>query len=177
MNLQDILGSGFNPEEAAAAETPAFEKVPEGDYRALVESAEIRATKDGQGEELALRLIVQGGGQGGALIFDSPVLRHPKAGRQFYGRKRFAQLLLAADIRDASDAEALIGAEVMLNIIHDGTYANVSEYWEVPRRPAQRPAAAAPKPAPASPTSTVRRPAPKPQPVTADADFDDDIPI
>lgn len=179
LKLSDILGDNFDVDAAASAEQPEFEKLPEGEYKVLAESIEVRATKDGEGDELKIKFTVAEGPHSGSVLFDNPVLRHPKAGRQFYGRKRFAQLCKAAGFASVSNEQDLVGVPVMCYVIHDGTYQNVSEYWEVPKRAARPPAAPAGRAPAGRPTAPPAPPRPSrpasPQQAAADADFDDDI--
>lgn len=123
-NLSEILGNDFN---AANVETSNgdFQPLPEGLYKAIIESADITPTKKGDGSYLKLQYGVVGPTHAGRKLFHRITLNNPSMKAVEIGREQIASLFKAIGKNLVGDTDELIGRSVVIKVKVDGQYNNV----------------------------------------------------
>jgi len=109
-NLNELLGNGFNAADHAVGDGD-FAALPEGKYTILIERAEIKATKAGDGQYVALMLNVTGPTNIGRKVFDRILLSHPSEAAVRIGQERISSLLVAVGKPELRDTNEMIGLE------------------------------------------------------------------
>ena len=103
--------------------------LPEGPVKALIDSAEIKLTRAGTGEILALAMTVFGSSRAGAKLFCNIILSHPKEGAVFYGQKLLKSLLGAVGIDTSGEKITLNPDELVGKRILAVVTVKDSEGW------------------------------------------------
>jgi len=91
--------------------------IPEGNYDALIQGAEVKPTRDGTGKRLAIRFRITGPSHVGGVIFAglNVVNRSEKA--QEIGRRQLAELLRAVGLPGERDMAKLIDTECRIAVV------------------------------------------------------------
>ena len=111
-----------------------FSPFPAGDYNLLIEEAEIKRTKNGEGQYLALRLQVLDGPHKGRLLFDRITIQHSNDKAVEIGRK--ALIVLSRAIGQAvSESAQLLNktcrAKVKIRPEQNGYAASNEVAWYI----------------------------------------------
>lgn len=126
-NLNELLGNGFNAADHAG-NGGEFTPLPDGKYIVVVESAEIKPTRAGDGRMLKLQLGVTGPTHQGRKLFDNLLLAHPKPVVVEIAQERFASICTALGKPAISDTQELVGAEMMARVKAKGDSNDVLGY-------------------------------------------------
>lgn len=143
-------------DDIPADEQRDFEPIPAGTYTATVAGIDLRATKAGTGQYLAVRLDVTGPTHQGRVLWTNLNIRNPNAKAEEIARQQLAAIMKAARVDLVQDTDVLIGASVgvKVSISEDATYGKRNEVKGIlatggparsaPPMPAAAPAASTP---------------------------------
>lgn len=129
----------------------SYDPVPPGWYSARVHSAEVKATKAGTGQYIAIRYDIIGPSHQGRVIFGNLNIRNPNAKAEEIGRQQLGELMRAIGLAEIQDTDQLIGGtcEIKLDVkAAEGDWAARNEVrgWKhgggAAAAPAAKPAAA-----------------------------------
>lgn len=97
--------SGFNAAEVEPQ--GSFEPIPAGWYTAMITDSEFKATKNGNGEYLQLRLDVIDGEHEGRVLFDRLNLNNPNQTAVEIAQRQLSAICRAVGIMTPSDSSEL----------------------------------------------------------------------
>ena len=129
----------------------AFEPF-EGTFRAHITDSEMKATKAGNGEYLALKLEVMDGPLKGRTAFDNLNLDNPSEKAMEIAYQTLSAIGHATGVLNISDSEQVHHRPMLVTFAIDGAYTRVKGYASIDdaSHPSMAPHAAAPAaPAPA----------------------------
>ena len=89
------------------APSQAFTPLPAGDYQAIITESETKATKDGQGQYLQLKLQIQGGEFAGRVLFDRLNLWNNNQQAQEIAQRALSAICHAVGILQVGDSQEL----------------------------------------------------------------------
>ena len=89
------------------APSQAFTPLPAGDYQAIITESETKATKDGQGQYLQLKLQIQGGDFAGRVLFDRLNLWNNNQQSQEIAQRALSAICHAVGILQVGDSQEL----------------------------------------------------------------------
>ena len=89
------------------APSQAFTPLPAGDYQAIITESETKATKDGQGQYLQLKLQIQGGEFAGRVLFDRLNLWNNNQQSQEIAQRALSAICHAVGILQVGDSQEL----------------------------------------------------------------------
>ena len=101
--MADLHGFDANEQEPAKD----FEAIPAGKYEVVITDSEMKPTKAGTGEMLALTLQVVSGPHKNRFIWTNLNLRNPNATAEQIARGQLAAICLAVGIPKPKDTEEL----------------------------------------------------------------------
>ena len=128
--MGDLAFLNIDPNEQPAESS--FDPLPAGTYECMIESAEVKQTKDFTGQYLNLRLQVISGQFENRLIFDRITIANRNENAVRIGREQIIRLVRAAGVSGKDSAE--FGGKVVLvkvGIKQDAQYGpqnTVKEY-------------------------------------------------
>jgi len=97
--------SGFNAEEVEPQDS--FEPIPAGWYTCLITDSEMKATKNGQGEYLQLRLEVSEGDYENRVLFDRLNLSNPNQTAVEIAQRQLSAICRAVGVMQPKDSSDL----------------------------------------------------------------------
>jgi hypothetical protein len=125
MRLDETISIGSLPESDRS-----YDPVPPGWYAARIHSAEVKATKAGNGQYIKVRYDIVGPAHQGRVIFGNLNIRNPNAKAEQIGRQQLGELMRAIGLAEIQDTDQLIGGtcEIKLDVqAADGEYAARNE--------------------------------------------------
>ena len=84
-----------------------YAPLPAGDYQAIITESETKATKDGQGQYLQLKLQIQGGEFSGRVLFDRLNLWNNNQQAQEIAQRALSAICHAVGILQVGDSQEL----------------------------------------------------------------------
>lgn len=84
-----------------------YTPLPAGDYQAIITESETKATKDGQGQYLQLKLQIQGGEFAGRVLFDRLNLWNNNQQAQEIAQRALSAICHAVGILQVGDSQEL----------------------------------------------------------------------
>jgi Protein of unknown function (DUF669) len=133
-----------------------FDPLPDGWYTASITGAEIKKTKAGTGEYIAVRYDITGPTHQGRVIFANLNIKNPNPKAEEIGRQQLGELMRAIGLARVTDTDQLIGGSlgVKLALVKSEQYGDSNDVkgfkaLTVGRALAVESKAAAPAPAPA----------------------------
>ena len=131
----------------------SYDPLPAGWYDVEIAGAEIRTTKAGTGEYIAVRYDVTGPSHAGRVIFGNLNISNANPTAEKIGKQQLGELMLAIGLKNVSDTDQLIGhrCSIKLSIRKSEEYGDSNDVkgWKAVAGGAPPAAAAAPSPAPA----------------------------
>jgi len=168
-DIGDLLGGGINPDDVDGAD---FEPIPVGWYPVMIDNAEVKKTKAGDGAYILLEMSVLGGDHNGRKMFDrlNIVNKNPEAVK--YAVIDLAKIAKALGIANIDDAAQLLNgqleASVKIDKKEDGDLDNVVKGYRG-LKDAVAPATPTATQAPAAATKTATATPPPVVPATPSA--------
>ena len=107
-----FLGQTFDANELPQGTGGNFEPLPEGNYNATVTQAELKATNDGTGQYIKLRLDITGPSHQGRVIFSNLNIKNASAKAEEIGRQQLGDIMRAVGLAKVTDTDQLIGGNV-----------------------------------------------------------------
>lgn len=114
-DISDIFGGTF---DASSVEITggAFDPLPAGWYPVMIDNAEVKVNKAGNGKYLKLKMTVIGENYTGRKLFPMLNVIHPNPETVRIAKERLAELSLACDIPQIDESAQLIGKSVMARV-------------------------------------------------------------
>lgn len=111
-----FLGETFDTNTLPVPENSGFEPLPEGWYTATIGSAELRTTKNGSGQYIAVKYTITGPSHQGRVVFSNLNIRNPSSVAERIGREQLGQLMRAIGLAKVQDTDELIGGQVAIKL-------------------------------------------------------------
>jgi hypothetical protein len=109
------LGQSFNANDIPQSENN-FEPIPAGWYEVSINTAELKETRAGTGDYIALRYDVLGPAHQGRGIFGNLNIRNPKAKAQEIGIQQLGELMRAIGLASVQDTDQLVGGHLEVKV-------------------------------------------------------------
>ena len=93
-----------------------FEPLPAGWYTAVVNAAEIKNTKAGTGQYIAIRYDITGPTHQGRVVFGNLNIKNPNPKAEEIGRQQLGELMRAIGLSTVQDTDQLIGGQLMIKL-------------------------------------------------------------
>ena len=93
-----------------------FEPLPAGWYTVVVNGAEIKNTKAGTGQYIAIRYDVTGPTHQGRVVFGNLNIKNPNPKAEEIGRQQLGELMRAIGLSTVQDTDQLIGGQLMIKL-------------------------------------------------------------
>jgi hypothetical protein len=90
--------------------------VPAGWYRAKVVDADLKDTKAGNGQYIAVRYDITGPSHEGRVVWGNLNIKNPNPKAEEIGRQQLAELMGAIGLKKVSDTDQLIGGELEIKL-------------------------------------------------------------
>lgn len=111
--MGDLAFLNIDPDEQVSGGD--FQPIPEGEYNLMVEEAEPKRTKDGEGQYISLRLQVLDGPHKGRLIFHNITIQNRNDKAVEIGRKALI-ILSRCKGKPLTDSAQLLGTTVRAKV-------------------------------------------------------------
>lgn len=123
-----FLGENFVASQMPVSENN-FEPLPAGWYQARIAGAEVKATKAGTGQYIAVRYDIIGPTHEGRVVFGNINIRNPNPQAESIGRQQLGELMRAIGLESLQDSDQLIGgtASIKLSVKDDPQYGPSNE--------------------------------------------------
>ena len=93
-----------------------FEPLPAGWYTAVVNNAEIKNTKAGTGQYIAVRYDITGPTHQGRVVFGNLNIKNPNPKAEEIGRQQLGELMRAIGLTTVQDTDQLIGGQLSIKL-------------------------------------------------------------
>ena len=143
-----FLDQEFNVDSMPVG-TSGFDPLPDGWYTATISGAELKATKAGDGEYIAVKYTVTGPTHQGRVVFGNLNIKNPSQKAEEIGRQQLREVMLAIGLPKVRDTDQLIGGQLSIKLsVRTGEYSGneVKGYKAIGGAPALAQAYAAPAP-------------------------------
>ena len=151
-----LIGQSFVADELPQS-SGDFSPLPEGWYTAVIHSADIKNTKDGTGQYIAVRYDITGPTHQGRVVYGNVNIKNKSSQAEEIGRQALGGIMRAIGLPRVDDTDQLIGGnlQIKLSIRTQEGYEpsnDVRQYKAID--------GAAPMPTASSSASTTTKPAP-----------------
>lgn len=137
-----------------------FDPLPAGWYQAKINGAEIKTTKNGTGQYIAVRYDITGPSHQGRVVYGNLNIKNANPKAEEIGRQQLGELMRSIGLARVTDTDQLIGGDLQIKLAvkKDEEYGDKNEIkgfkainGSQPPMPASAPAQSAPsQPAAAS---------------------------
>jgi hypothetical protein len=93
-----------------------YDPVPAGWYSVKVTDADLRTTKAGNGQYIAVRYDITGPSHQGRVVYGNLNIKNPNPKAEEIGRQQLAELMGAIGLKKVSDTDQLIGGELEVKL-------------------------------------------------------------
>jgi hypothetical protein len=124
-----FLSQSFAVDELPQGSGGNFEPLPAGWYQATITSAELKKTKAGTGEYIAIRYDILGPTHQGRVVFGNLNIANPNQKAEEIGRQQLRELMVSIGLNSVSDTDQLIGGSlsIKLDVKSDEQYGDKNE--------------------------------------------------
>ena len=98
------------------AQTNDYSPIPAGEYIATIKDAELKATKDGTGQYIKLKLQVDAPSNVGRIIFSNLNIQNKSEAAERIGRQQLGEIMRALGLASVADTDQLIGGTVGIKV-------------------------------------------------------------
>jgi hypothetical protein len=109
------LGETFDVEFLPQGKT-SFDPIPPGWYSVTIAAADLKATKTGTGQYIAVRYDVTGPSHQGRVVFGNLNIKNQSPKAEEIGRQQLREILEATGIPKVSDTDQLIGHSLQIKV-------------------------------------------------------------
>jgi hypothetical protein len=102
--------------DALPQSTNNYEPLPPGWYTVIVNGAEIKNTKAGTGQYIAVRYDITGPTHQGRVVFGNLNIKNPNPKAEEIGRQQLGELMRAIGLTTVQDTDQLIGGHLMIKL-------------------------------------------------------------
>lgn len=106
----------FSVDSLPAPTTGNFEPLPAGWYTAVINGAEIRNTKAGTGQYIAVRYDITSPTHQGRVVFGNLNIKNPNPKAEEIGRQQLGELMRAIGLTTVQDTDQLIGGQLSIKL-------------------------------------------------------------
>ena len=110
------LGFTANTDDLPEGNTGNFEPIPAGWYTAKVADAELRNTKSGTGQLIAVRHDVLGPSYEGRVVWTNINIKNANPKAEEIGRQQLGDMMRAIGLGSVQDTDQLIGGECQIKV-------------------------------------------------------------
>jgi len=110
------LGETFEVSALPQGNTGNFDPLPPGWYSATMSAAEIKTTKTGTGQYIALRYDITGPTHQGRVVFGNLNIRNQSPKAEEIGRQQLGDICRAIGLARVGDTDQLIGNSLMIKL-------------------------------------------------------------
>ena len=110
-----FLDQTFSADDMPVSEK-SYEPLPSGWYTASITAAELKNTKAGTGQYIAIRYDIIGPTHQGRIVFGNLNIRNPNATAEGIGRQQLGEIMRAIGIAKVADTDELIGGQLSIKI-------------------------------------------------------------
>jgi len=109
--------------------TSSFEPLPAGWYTASITGAEIKNTKAGTGQYIAVKYTITGPSFQGRIVFGNLNIKNPNVKAEEIGRQQLGEIMRAINLAKVTDTDQLIGGNlgIKLDVKRSEEYGNSNE--------------------------------------------------
>ena len=106
-----------------------YSPLPAGWYSATISGAEVKETKAGTGEYIAVKYSITGPTHQGRVIFGNLNIKNPNPKAEEIGRQQLGDIMRAIGLARVTDTDQLIGGNLVikLDVKADETYGDRNE--------------------------------------------------
>jgi len=102
--------------DAMPVSEKSYEPLPAGWYTASITAAELKNTKAGTGQYIAIRYDIIGPTHQGRIVFGNLNIRNPNATAEGIGRQQLGEIMRAIGIAKVQDTDELIGGQLSIKV-------------------------------------------------------------
>lgn len=110
-----FLGETFDTASLPQSEA-SFDPLPAGWYQAKITKAEVKNTKAGTGNYIAVRYDILGPTHQGRVVFGNLNIKNPNSEAERIGREQLGELMRAVGLARVQDSDELIGGELSIKL-------------------------------------------------------------
>lgn len=110
-----FLGTEFNVDELPQSDR-SFDNLPAGTYTATITRADLRSTKDGTGELIAVRYDITGPSHEGRVVFGNINIKNKSSKAEEIGRQQLGEIMRAIGLTSLRDTDQLIGCHLQIKV-------------------------------------------------------------
>lgn len=112
-----FLDTTFNATDLPESQsTGEFLPLPEGWYDATINGAELKTTKAGNGQYIAVQYSIIGPTHQGRVVFGNLNIRNPNVKAEEIGRQQLGEIMRAINLASVSDTDQLIGGSLSIKL-------------------------------------------------------------
>ena len=122
-----FLGKTYNAADLPQAQS--YEPLPEGWYQASIKGADLKTTKAGNGQYIAVQYTITGPTHQGRVVFGNINIENPNPKAEEIGLRDFNALITSCGLKMVSDTDTFVGhnLEIKLTISAQPGYAPRNE--------------------------------------------------
>lgn len=109
------FGQSFVAEDLPQS-TGDFAPLPDGWYNVIINKADIKDTKDGTGQYIAIRYDVTGPTHQGRVVFGNLNIKNKSSAAEDIGRQQLGSLMRAIGLARVDDTDQLIGGNLSIKL-------------------------------------------------------------
>jgi hypothetical protein len=110
-----FLEQTFSAEDMPVSSN-SYDPLPEGWYMATITGAELKTTKAGTGQYIAVKYDITGPTHMGRIIFGNLNIRNPSPMAEEIGRKQLGEVMRAVGLAKVADTDELIGGQLSIKL-------------------------------------------------------------
>jgi len=111
-----FLGKTFDVNTLPEGNSGGFEPLPPGWYSSTISGAELRATKDGTGEYIAVRYEITGPSHQGRIVFGNLNIKNKNPKAEVIAHQQLGDICRAIGLTQVSDSDELIGGQLFIKL-------------------------------------------------------------
>ena len=93
-----------------------FDPLPPGWYHANITGAELKSTKAGNGQYIAVRYDITGPTHQGRVVFGNLNIKNPNPKAEEIGRQQLGEIMRAIGLAKVTDTDQLIGGSLQIKL-------------------------------------------------------------
>jgi hypothetical protein len=123
------LGEVFELDSLPQGNGGSYEPLPAGWYTATMAGAELKATKNGTGQYIAIRYDITGPTHQGRVVFGNINIRNQSPKAEEIGRQQLGEIMRAIGFTRVGDTDQLIGnsLQIKLSVERSEQYGDKNE--------------------------------------------------
>jgi len=102
--------------DAMPVSDKSYEPLPAGWYTASITAAELKNTKAGTGQYIAIRYDIIGPTHQGRIVFGNLNIRNPNPKAEEIGRQQLGEIMRGIGIAKVQDTDELIGGQLSIKV-------------------------------------------------------------